>query len=493
MTYKILYPLFWLLFTSFCLRAQDDTLRLSLPEIVALAQSDAPDVLLAETRMKNRYWAFQSILADFKPAISFSGELPDLNRSIDIITLPDGSDIFLQRAQMRNRVGLSLRQSIVQTGGTVFASTGIQRLDIFREQANNLTSYFSTPVSIGFTQPVFGFNQLKWNKKIEPLRYQEATRQFAEEMEGIAYRASQLFFDVYIAQLDLEAATRDKANADTLLNISRGRFGAGRIAETELLQVELSAMNADAAVQESMLALQTGTERLRNFLGIKKAVNFKLSPPTDIPDFALDPERTLAIAKENRSDLIRFERQLKEADSKVARAKANSGLQLDLYGVFSLSQTAGKVSDAYKNPLDNETFQVGFEIPIFDWGKARSRLETALSNRDLTIMNVEQDRVNFEQEILLKVKQFDLLKYKTALALRAYDISLKREEMTRKRYYIGKYDILDLNVAVAEKESARRGYMNALKTYWLAYYDIRKTVLYDFERGVSLVRPAKKY
>ncbi len=493
MTHRIIITLIFLFSIRFLSTAQDDTLRLSLPEIVALAQSDAPDVLLAETRMKNRYWAFQSILADFRPAISFSGELPDLNRSIDIITLPDGTDVFLQRAQMRNRVGLSLSQSIVPTGGTIFASTGLQRLDIFREQADNITSYFSTPVSIGFTQPIFGFNQMKWNQKIEPLRYQEATRQFAEEMEGIAYQAAQYFFDVFISQLDLQASTRDKANADTLLSISRGRFGAGRIAETELLQVELSAMNADAAMQEALLALQTGTERLRNYLGIKKAVNFKLTPPTNIPEFELDAKKALAHAKENRSDMITFERKLKEADEAVARAKANSGLQMDMYGVFSLSQTGDKVSNSYKDPLDNETFQLGFEIPIFDWGKARSRLETAVSNRDLTQMNVEQDRVNFEQEILLKVKQFELLKSKTALSLRAYEISMKREEMTRNRYYIGKYDILDLNVAVSEKEGARRGYMNALKAYWLAYYDIRRTILYDFERNVSLVRSARNY
>jgi outer membrane protein len=493
MTHRIIFTLAFLFSFQCFLKAQFDTLRLSLPEIVALAQSDAPDVLLAETRMKNRYWAFQSILADFRPAISFDGELPDLQRSIDIITLPDGSDVFLQRAQMRNRVGLSLSQSIVPTGGTIFASTGLQRLDIFRDQADNLTSYFSTPVSIGISQPVFGFNQMKWNKKIEPLRYQEATRQFAEEMEGIAYQAAQFFFDVFISQLDLEAATRDKANADTLLNISRGRFGAGRIAETELLQVELAAMNADAAAQEALLSLQTGTERLRNYLGITQAVNFKLVPPTDIPEFELDAQRALALAEENRSDIIRFYRQLEEADQAVAQAKANSGLQMDVYGVFSLSQTGSKVNNSYKDPLDNETFRVGFEIPIFDWGKARSRLETAVSNRELTHMNVDQDRVNFEQEILLKVKQFDLLKSKTELALRAYEISLRREEMTRKRYYIGKYDVLDLNVAVTEKEGARRGYMNALRAYWLAYYDIRQTMLYDFERNVSLVRTPKKY
>lgn len=468
--------------------AQTDTLELELDEIIALAQSDAPDVLLAQTRMKNRYWSYQSALADFKPAITFGGELPDLNRSIDIITQPNGTDIFLQRAQMRNRLGLSLTQAIVPTGGTIFASSGLQRLDIFRQADDDIVSYYSTPVSIGLVQPIFGFNNLKWSKKIEPVRYQEATRSYAEEMENVAYNAASFFFDVYIAQLDLEAAQRDKVNADTLLAISKGRYEVGRIAETELLNIELQAMRADAAVQEAVLNLQTSNEKLRNFLGIKQAVNFKMKPPTEMPEFLLDIDRVLELALKNRSNSLTWQRRMLEADQAIAQAKANSGLQMDVYAVFSLSQTGEKLQNAYQDPLDNETFQVGFSIPIFDWGKARARLETATSNKELIRQNVEQDEVNFEQEIRLKVKQFDLLRSKADLALRAYEIAIRKEQMTRNRYMIGKSDILDLNVAVEEKESTRRAYMNALRSLWLAYYDLRRSTLYDFNRNVSLVK-----
>ncbi len=482
-----------LCFLSKPLVAQTDTLLLSLEEIVALAQSDAPDALLAETRMKNRYWAYQSILADYKPRITLDGDLPDLNRSISIITQPDGTDLFLQRAQMRNRLGLSLRQQVAPTGGTVFASSGIQRLDIFQDAGDNIVSYFSTPFSIGFIQPVFGFNQLKWNKRIEPLRYQEATREYAEQMENVGYQASDLFFNVYISQLNLEAARRDKANADTLFNISKGRFEVGRIAETELLQIELSAMNADAAVQQALLDLQSGTEQLRNFLGLRNAVSFKLEPPVDIPQFNVEVERALKYATEFRSDVIAFQRRIAEADSEVARAKANSGFQMDVFGQFSLSQTGGKLNEAYKDPLDNEIFSIGLQVPIFDWGKAKARLETAYSNRELERMNVEQEQVNFEQEILLKVKQFDLLRNQVALGLRAYDVSQKRLDMTRNRYYIGKIGVLDLNIAISEKEAARRSYMNALRSFWLAYYDLRRITLFDFEREVSLVRRVEGY
>ncbi len=486
----------FLLFSVFFaknLAAQTDTMSVSLEEIVTLAQSEAPDALLAETRVKNRYWFYQSILADYKPGLNFEGTLPDLNRSIGLIVRPDGTSTFVQQSQVVNSVGLSLQQRIAKTGGTIFARSSLQRLDLLVPKAPNVTSYFSTPFSIGFNQPVFGYNQLKWNKKIEPLRYQEATRSYAEEMENVAYEASDLFFGVFIAQLNLRSARQDKANSDTLFNISKGRFEVGRIAETELLQIELGSMNADAAVQQALLDLQSGTERLRNFLGVRKAVFFKMEAPEAIPAFNVKPEEALQYASQFRSDVIGFERRLAEAEASVAEAKSNRGFQMDIFGQLGYSQSGKTLNDAYNSPEDYERLSIGITMPILDWGRGQARLETAYSNRELEQMNVEQEKVNFEQEILLKVKQFDLVRNQVALAKRAYDVSQKREEMTRNRYYIGKIDVLDLGIAVTDKEAARRSYMTALRTFWLAYYDLRRITLYDFERNVSLVRRVEGY
>jgi outer membrane protein len=473
--------------------AQVDTLEVSLEEIVALAQSDAPDALAAAMQMKNRYWAYKSILANYKPGLFFSGQLPTLNRSIGFQPLPDGSTAFIQQSNLRNSGSLYLSQNISKTGGRIYAGSKLERKDELIPNLPNTKSYFSTPFYLGFEQPLWGYNRFKWDKKIEPLKYQEATREFAEQMEKVGYDASALFFDILIAQLNLRSSLRDKANADTLFNISKGRFEVGRIAETELLQIELSTMNAGAAVQRALLALQTGNERLRNFLGLKKSVFFKLETPENIPNITIQTSDALQYATQNRSDVIRFERTLAEADSDVENAKAQRGFSMNIEGQVGFSKSADLLNESYKSPEDNEYLGVSIQVPILNWGRNEAMLETAFTQRELSRMNVEQQRVQFEQEIILKVKQFDLLRNQVDLSKRAYDVAIKREQMTRNRYYIGKIDVLDLGVAVNEKESARVGYVNALQAFWLAYYDLRQSTLYDFERNVSLVRKLEGY
>lgn len=491
----LLIFLFFQLVMSFNIQAQNpEVLQLDLEEIIALAQSEAPDVLLAETQLKANHWQYQSNLANFKPSINLNADIPTLNRNIEVVTLPTGRDTFLQRAQVSNFAGISLVQQIPWTGGEITAGTRLRRLDIINEDEKDNTVYFSTPFSISIRQPVFGFNELKWDKKIEPLIYQEATKEFAEEMENIAYEGAQLFFEVLIAQLNLEAALADKANADTLFKISKGRYEVGRIAETELLQIELTSMNADANAAQATLDLQTTTEELRNFLGITKAVEFVLKPPIDIPLFLIDEEQALNFASQNRSEVINFDLRLLQADRNVAIAKANSGLNMDLIGSFSYSKTEEKLADAYASPLvNNEFFSLGLQVPIADWGKARARLEQAKSFKEVEEMVVGQEKVNFEKEIILKVRQFDLVRNQVSLSLRAYDVSKKRQEITRSRYYIGKIGITELNIAVADQESARRSYMNALRSFWLALYDLRRRTLYDFERNISLVKTVENF
>jgi outer membrane protein len=73
------------------------------------------------------------------------------------------------------------------------------------------------------------------------------------------------------------------------------------------------------------------------------------------------------------------------------------------------------------------------------------------------------------------------------LALAAHDVSKRRLEMSRNRYLIGKILITDLNLALREEAEARRSYVSALRNFWLAYYDLRRLTLYDFETDSPLI------
>jgi len=463
--------------------------RLTLEEVVALAQSDAPDALLASTRWKRNYWTYQSYLADFKPAVLLNANtLPLFNRSIEPVTQPNGEELYVERAYMENNLNVSLRQDVALTGGTLYFGSGLRRLDQFATEGNEAyRSFVSTPINFAFDQPLFQFNAMKWRRQIEPMVYRESEKIYAEQMEAVANQAAAYFFNLLISQLDAEAAEQDKANADTLLVLSRGRYEVGKIAETDLLQVEINAMQAETRLAAAQLEMQTNAEQLRDFLDLQGQITFELIPPYTLPTIMIDEEKALAYAMQNRSNVVSFERRLMEANMEVQRAKGESGITASLQGSFGLTQTGAELDQVYTDLIDQEVVTFGISVPISDWGKSKARREVALSNLDLEQRQVDQEKENFRRTVVLRAQQFDLVQRNAEIAERYLEAARKRYEISYQRYLIGKISVTDLNLALADQESARRGYLQSVREFWMALYEIRGMTLYDFVADKSLV------
>lgn len=456
--------------------------KYTLKQIIAMSKKQSPISLQANNRKENLYWQYRRFLSNYKPQLSLTGTLPNYNKSIERITLPDGTDNFVPRGLVNTDVNLRLQQSIGLTGGEVFVNSNLARIDLIGNQTG--TSFLSTPISIGFNQPLFGFNQLKWDKKIEPLKYNESQKAFSEDMEKIAVRSTDLFFNLLVAQITLKISELNSANNDTIYRIAQGRYNVGKIAENELLQLQLNAMRSSQQVTQAKLDIETSQLSLKIYLGNSENLkNIKLVEPLDIPDFEIDETMALTEAKKNRARYVQFKRQKLEAERDIAQARGNSGLNVNIFGSYGFTRNAADFADVYQDPQNQQRLQVGFQIPLLDWGRQKSSIQTAIANNKLVQSTVSQDQLSFEQEIVLKVKQFKIFRSRLLIARKADEIAQRRYDVAQKRYLIAKINITDLNIALQDKDRAKRDYLEALRSFWRNYYEIRQLTLYDFERN----------
>ena len=387
-----------------------DGRAMTLQEVIDQAQGKTRRTTLADTRLTNAYWQYTAFQGSFKPRLTAEATLPDFNRSISLITQPNGDLLFTPQANNTLSAGLRIAQTIPSLGTQIFLYSGLERLDNFDGPRQGQSSYFSTPISIGLSQPLFQFNPFKWQQKIQPLEYKESEQRYTQDMELIAYDAVIAFFNYYIAQLDLEATILDKQNADSLYVLSKGRYSVGRIAETDLLQIELTVRSAEFAQAQAKIDLENSAEELRQLLNIDDDIYFNLAEPADLPEITIDPERAIEIAKENRAETTEFRRRLLEAERRVDEARKDNGVRLDLTGRFGLSQTDESLSGSYQNLLDQERITLTLAVPIADWGRSRAEREIAASERELAIISVSQEEEAFERSIDIQVRQLQLKK-----------------------------------------------------------------------------------
>jgi outer membrane protein TolC len=453
----------------------------NLNSVVQIAQEQSPDALMAKHRYLSSYWSFRSFKAEYLPSLVLDATIPNINHSINAVKGQDGSSVYTEQSIGNYFLGLTVNQEIGLTGGNVFLSTGLNRMDNFLFE-DTVNRYNSNIVNIGFTQPLFRYNEHKWDKRIEPIRYEEARRTYIETNEDVASTAIRYFFNLLVAQVDLEIARKNESNYDTLYRIAKGRYTLGKIAENELLQLELNLLKAQSQVETTQLNYENSLFVFKSYLRIKDEQPIVLIPPTNTESFFVSAQIALEQAKENTSAGLAFQRRILVAQSKVNKAKMDGRFDAEISAMVGLTQKSLKLPDAYKNPLNEERVLVRLTVPILDWGMARGRIKMAESNMDLEQTAVDQEKIDFDQNIFIEAMKFNMQDKQLLIAAKSDTVAQKRYDVTQKRYMIGKVnDVLELKNAQIDNDNSKMGYYRALMTYWTSYYQIRKLTLYDFE------------
>ena len=457
----------------------------NLKDIVQLAKSQSPAWLQAETRKENRYWQFRTFKSNYNPQLRLEGSLPDYQRRFTGVTQPDGNIEFRSVSNNNSDLNLRLIQNISATGASVSINSNVARFDDFD---NDFTTYNGVPVSVGLVQPIFQFNNLAWDKKIEPLRYEESQKEYFEELESISIEATQQFFSVMLAQINLEMARNNLANNDTIYKIAQGRYQLGKIGENDLLQLEANLINSELDVAQAKLDLETSTLNLKAYVGLADTGTVSLNLPAEIPEFYVNEEKALYEATKNRVDPVSFKRRLLEGDREIAQARGDNGVNLDLAASFGLNNSGGELADIYRDPNNQQTVSLNLTVPLLDWGRQKSRIRTAEANQQLIQYQINQEKLNFEQEILTHVKRFDMLREQVKVRKKSDDIESRKYEISKQLFLIGKIDITTLNIALRDKDAAKRNYITSLQNFWEAYFQLRMLSLYDFERDDLLIK-----
>jgi outer membrane protein TolC len=451
--------------------------KLTLNEAIEIARKKSPDYKINLNRNQSNYWRYKRYKASFLPELRLDATLPQYTNAVNRITNDEGQDIFVTQNQLLIEGGLSISQSVPFTGGTVSVNTNLERVELFGLDDN--IQYSVIPFSVNYFQNSVLFNEFKWDKKIEPLIYEESKRDFIENMEQISVSTSNRYFDLLKAQMQLAISETNLKNQDTLYQIAKGRYKIGKIAENELLQMELRFLNSKNRVTTHTVALKRASQNLARYLELDTE-NLKLDVPEQLPLFEVDADKALSEAESNRKAVIEFRRKRLEAEEEVAFQKGNNRLQLAVRANFGISNNGNNFNDLFNNYNQQQNVSVFIGVPIFDWGVSKSRRKMAEANLDLTNNNINQDKQEFEQEIYLHVLNWSNQRDFLYTTEKAKEVSMKRYEISKKRYVLNKVTITDLNIALEERDKAVIEYLNSLERFWRNYYILRQLTLYDF-------------
>jgi len=414
--------------------------------------------------------------SQLRPTLSLTADIPNYSKTSAPVTQPDGSISFQSIRQANSNIGLSASQVISATGGTLFATSQINRFD---DYSNEFKQYNGIPVRIGIIQPIIGFNPWKYRKRIEPLLLQEAEKTYQVSIEEALLTATRLYFDILIADQNLKIAQSNRGVNENLLNITNERFTLGKVSKDEQLQLKMELNQSRLQVSQASYSRSEALVALYSFLGMEADTTAIFTTPSKLEPASISIPDVLAAYSANRPEVIAYQRELAEAESGIAEAKAMFGLGATIRASYGLARGADNVTDIYTDPFTEQQANLSISVPILDWGRKKTAVAQQVINKQNIEANYEQQLLELEANIKQRCYLLGSLQRELILLKDIMDTADTRAQISNERYVLGDIDITNLTIAQREKDQAKRTYINALQTYWTTYYQLRALTGYD--------------
>lgn len=463
----------------------DAQVVLSLDRTIQIAADSSLESYRTKNVYLSGYWQYRTYKAQRLPSLTLN--LTPVEYYRDITKRYNSvEDIDEMRKQESFYAGgnVQIVQNFDLLGGTFYIDSDLGYLRNFGDNTN--TQISTVPIRLGYSQDLLGYNPFKWQRKIEPLKYEKAKKELVYNMEKVSEEATNYFFQLAMAQAEYDLAKENIASSDTLYRIGVERHKIASISQSDLLTLKLDMINAHNTLRNKEIALKRAMFSLASYLNFDKNTDIRLVLPSRPRDMDIPVEKALMFAKENNPQFLGLKQQVLEAEQNVDKTHKESLFNAKFNASVGFNQVASEFKNAYKDPLQQELVNVSISIPLVDWGVRKGRYNVAKNDLNVTRISARQEELTIEEDVIMTVGDFNVQQNLIGSAEEALDLANMAYNETKQRFLIGKADLNSLTLSLNRQQDAQRNYISALQNYWLSYYKIRKLTLHDFEMDIPL-------
>ena len=388
-----------------CLAQQQITL--DLQQTIALANDSSLEAFRTKNMYLAGYWEYRTYKANRLPSLTLNMTPAQYNR--DITKRYDSEqnlDIYRSQQSFYAYGNLAIRQNFDLTGGTFYLDT---ELGYMRSFGNNKSTQFtSVPVRVGYSQSLVGYNPFRWERKIEPLKYEKAKKEYLYNAEQVSEQATTYFFALAMAQAEYDLAKENAVSTDTLYRIGMQRLKIAAISRADLLTLKLDVVNARNTLQNAISSLKRAMFSLASFLNMEKNASIQVTLPGRPQTLVIPVDEALQAAQANNPQFLGLRQGVLEAERNVDKTRKESRFNASINASVGFNQVAEKFGEAYKHPMQQEMVSVSISVPLVDWGVRKGKYNMAKNNLNVVKTSARQNEIGIEEEVIMTVNDLNV-------------------------------------------------------------------------------------
>lgn len=476
-----------LLITCVPILLHGQTYQISLEQVLNEWCLSSPSAHKVELSYKNTILRFENYKKGFLPSLSFSLSPINFNRSQKLMqNSTNGNYSYVEDYSNSSNTGVTIQQKVGITGGEFSISS---RLNYLREFSGNKERFGTTPLIINYSQSfIGGLHNYKKQRNIEYAQYNNSLKQYCSEIADIQTQAVNLFMNLFSSKLATDLSHKNLLISDSLLIISKALLDNGHFTEYEYHQMELQQLNNKYTFENSSKNFQKALRKLTAFLGKPEWVNQNIEVLTPLFNLPIKIDERLAslYAHRNSPFALAQEQKRLKAEQTLFTAKLDNRFNGNINISYGLNQHADHFIDAYRKADHTQNIMIGVQIPIFQWGINRNKIQIAQNNYQNSIIEIEQAEVEFDNNIKDMVESYNYNINLWFVATKSYQLSQEQFILLSHKFNSGKVSAYELASAQQEQYNAMQKYYNSIQNVWNTFCILRKTTLYDFIKQIEL-------
>ena len=454
-------------------------MSLTLDEVMRLAQDSAITAFQSHQEFHSHQSSYEAFMALRKPQLSLN-VVPNYSR---IVSDPTRDYVYLRNYDIfSTAANLRLTQKVLPFGGQAYIGTQAIWSEYFRKDASGYPRQFVvSPLLVGYSQSLLGYNPFRWEKKVEDQRLKAARCQHDYDLRLLAEEAAVRYFRLACQQRVLQMRLEEKYLNDTLLAIAREKATIAIVSLAELHSIEVQQQNSATLLEVAQQEEQTARTELASLLRLSQlpADLALLDIPEMLPPVSFTSEEVVRLALANSPAYQHQLAELTEARHQEYKARKERGINVGIDLNLGMQQANRAFGSALKNQQLYALGTVQVNIPLMDYGAARKRHEkaTAWANRQ-ELASQEVERL-LAEDAAVTLQKLESSRNRIARTQSTIKLAETTYNETADNYANGLCDINTFTLAESRWATAYTNYLTALEEFWVSHYHLQTLINYE--------------
>ena len=485
---QIVMLLLFMFTGTLAVQSQD---ALTLDKALNVAESSSPDLQQSLLNLERYQKNLEAQRAALKSRFSLEVNPVDYSKQR---RFDSRVSEWYTNENFQSNATLTISQPILPTDGTISLTNdfGWRNSNSALSSSQTESQVFYNNLYLNLNQPVFTYNRLKLQLRQLELSLENANISYAMQRLNLEKNVTQFFYNVYMAQMNLNISKEELANTQKSYDIIVNKVDAGLAAKEELYQAELNLSTSKSTVQNDEVTFENAKDQLKLYLGMDLDQDIVILADVAANSVPVNLDLAINNGLESRMELRQREIDIENSQFSLIETKALNEFKGEINLRMGITGDNRYLSDIFQNPTTSPSVTIGFNIPIFDWGEKKARIAAAQADIKSSELNASQEKkqivVDIRQvyrNIQNQLNQIEIAKQNERNAQLTYEINLER-------YENGDLTGMDLNLYQTQLSQNKIAYSQALINYKIELLNMKIQSLYDFEKGEKVL-PAELY